>query len=123
MKLALFVSEDFKQALNKLSSKNLKLKTAYKLKNILKKQAEEATKYEELRLAAIKAHAETDEKGNVLQENGSATFKEEGYAKFVQELAELGSVEVEVEKLSLEELGDIEMTAIELFFLDGILSQ
>lgn len=123
MKLARLVDERLHVSLQKLSGEPLPLKTAFKLKGIIKLAREEFNKYEEVRKEALQRHGKKKEDGSLeILENGNVSFTEGGMQAFVVELNELAVVEVEIPTLSIAELGDkVSLSADDLESLDGVI--
>lgn len=122
MKLARLVDPKFHSALDKLATQSLPLKVAFRLKGITKTVREEFTKYEELRMDAIKKYGKKSEDGNlVLDASGNAQFEPEALQEFAKEVGALANEEVELQTIKLSELGDkITMTLEEIEWLDGL---
>lgn len=122
MKLARLVDPKFHSALDKLATQSLPLKVAFRLKGITKTVREEFTKYEELRMDAIKKYGKKSEDGNlVLDASGNAQFEPEALQEFAKEVGSLANEEVELQTIKLSELGDkITMTLEEIEWLDGL---
>lgn len=123
MKLARLVDEKLHNTLDKLTREPLPLKTAFKLKGIVKMAREEFSKYEEVRKEALQHHGKKNEDGSlVVNEAGNVQFTEEGIKAFVIQLNELTSMDVVVPTISIAELGNnITLTVDELEILDGLI--
>lgn len=122
MKIGKLVEPEFKKTLKKLSKEKIPVKAAFKLKGILLKVEDEAAKYEELRLEYLSKYADKDAKGDmIMNELGNAQITPENLAQFYKDMNELKEVEVDLESLSVSELGDkAEMSADDLIVLSGI---
>jgi len=123
MKLAKIIDDRFHIALNKLSGEALPLKTAFKLKGIMKQVREEYLKYDEVRREALSRHGEKNEDGSLkLDERENVQFSEEGLMAFTSELSELTNMELNIPTVNLSELGDkITITIEDAELLDGII--
>jgi translation initiation factor 2 alpha subunit (eIF-2alpha) len=122
MKLVKLTNDDFQKSLMKLSEQPLPAKTAFKLKGITKKVKEELTKYEELRNEALKRFGKKREDGSLdLADNGNVQFDTEQMHEFVQYIQEIVNEDVELATLSINDLGDISLTAEELLHLDDLI--
>lgn len=123
MKLALVVNKEFRAAVEKLAKQPLPLRTAYKLKTMMKRINEEHAKFEELRNEAVNLYGEKDADGVlVVQSNGSVNLDGPSMAAFSKELAELANMDVEIGTVKLSELGnDIQLTTEEIFYLDAMI--
>ncbi len=122
MKLSQLIDERVHSALQKLSTEPLPLRTAFKLKGIIKVVKEEFSKYEDVRKEALQRHGQKNEDGSLkVNDQGNVQFSAEGIQAFANEVGELTTLEVQVPTLTLAELGDkITLTAEDLESLDGI---
>jgi len=122
MKLFRIADNRFHLALSKLSNIQLPLKTAFKLKGIMKIVREEFAKYDEVRKEAIQKHALKKPDGSIkVDDNDNATFSDKGMKAFVAEINELGSLEVEVPTIKLSELSGLTLTLEEAELLDTLI--
>lgn len=123
MKLARLIDERFHIALNKLTKDALPIKTAFKLKGIIKITHSEYEKYDELRQETLNKYGSKNEDGSLkLDERSVVQFTQEGIQAFTKEINELTNVEVEIPTVKLSELGDtLRITAEELELLDGVI--
>jgi len=124
MKLSKIINPKFKDVLRKLVTEEMPIKTALKLKKISLTVEKSLTDYETVRLATIKKHAELDETGEPKSEEGNAVFSSvEARLAFGQELSEVLDLDIDVENLSIEELGDkVSISVVDLIILDDIIS-
>jgi hypothetical protein len=122
MKLANLIDPRFKQALTKLNQQQLPLKVAFKLKGAINSVDAELKKYEEVRMSALQKYGKKNEDGSLAaDENGNIPLEGDSAQNFVAELNELLSLEIELPKFTLSELGDkVTMSSEELFLLDFI---
>ena len=122
MKLVRITDDKFHAALNKLATKPLPLRTAFKLKGISKVVREEYLKYEDVRKEALQKHALKNEDGSIkVDDRQNAQFDEAGIKDFVREINELNSVEISVPTVKVSELGNIDITLTDVELLDGII--
>lgn len=123
MKLARLADDRFHMALQKLAEEALPLKTAFKLKGIIKASREEYVKYEDVRREALQKHGLKNEDGSLKMDDRSMVqFSPEGLQAFTKELNDLGTVEVNLPTLKLSELGDnIRVTVEDLDLLEGVI--
>ncbi len=119
MKITLGEILNGKNSLEKLISKEIKIKTAFKLSKLAKMVTEEMQLYEEQRIGLVKKY------GDEPDEKGATAVKPENNQKFIEELTELTGVEVELdfEPISVDELGDIEISAGDLSLIEKFLSE
>lgn len=124
MKLARLADERLHAALEKLSKQTLPLKTAFKLKGIIKTVKAEFEKYEQVRLEALQNNGLKNEDGSLkVDELGNAQFDQAGLQSFALQINELVSLDIEMATLTVEELGDsINITAEDLEALEGIVT-
>ena len=103
--------------LKELMGKSLKSRVAYKVARLAREVENEYKLYDEKRIDLIKKYANHDENGElILDEEGSFSVADENVAAFRKELMELMDVEIElnVDKLSLEELDGCDFTPSEM---------
>lgn len=125
MKLSKLVDDRFHVILHKLGEQSLPLKTAFKLKGIIKTSREEYIKYDEVRQGALQKHGLKNEDGSLkLDDRSVVQFSEEGMDAFRKELNELLEMEIELPTLKLSELGNnIQLTVEELETIDGVITE
>lgn len=125
MKLALIVNKDFRAALEKLSKQPLPLRTAFKLKGAMKKINEEFMNFEEIRNEALQRLGQKDEDGKlIVQSNGGINLSQEAVMQFNAEISELANTDVEVQKVTIAELGEnITLTTEELLYLEAMIDE
>lgn len=124
MKLARLADPRFHEALNKLAAANLPVKTAFKLKGVVKKVREEYSKYEEVRLAALNKYGKKKEDGSVeMNDKQEVQFAESAdMIKFATELQELSSVEIDLPTISLSDLGEnVTLNMDDVDMLEGLI--
>lgn len=123
MKLARLIDERLQAALDKLTASDLPLRTAFKLKGIIKVAREEYSKYEEVRKEALQRHGQKNEDGTLkINESNNVQFDEAGIKAFAIELNELATMDVALPTISISELGEkIVLSVEDLDALDGII--
>jgi len=123
MKLAKLIDQRLHATLQKLSSEPLPLRTAFKLKGIIKITREEFDKYEEVRKEALQRHGQKNEDGSLkVNDAGSVIFSDDGIKAFVAELNDLALVDINLPTIGLAELGEkISLSVEDLDLLDGII--
>ena len=105
MKIARLIDPQFHAALNKLTAGDLPLRTAFKLKGIVKTVNDEYAKYEEVRKAALQKYGKKKEDGSLdLTENQEVKFEGSSLKDFAMELTELAKEEIQLPTVSLSEL-------------------
>lgn len=123
MKLSRVANQEFRNCLMRLSKKPIPLKTAFKLKTIIKMVNEEHQKYEECRKEALNRLSEKDENGNIrLDESGRAKLSEENSKLFAKEFKDLLETQLEIPKIKASELGeDLKISTEELLLLEDLI--
>lgn len=123
MKLYNIVNPKFQDAMNKLSAEPLPLKTAYRLKGIVKKVKEESAKHEELRLDALQRYGRKKEDGSLeVGPTGEVSFEPENLKSFIKELSELNDSDVDFVGISMDDIGaNVRLSVEELVLLDGVI--
>jgi len=115
------------ESLNKLIDKEISIKTSYKISKLIKQLVNEYDIFEEKRMKLINKYAEKDEIGNVRvdKENNSVFILDNNKEKFNKEINELVNIKVEiiVEKVRLDDLGDIMVSPRDLFNLDFLFEE
>ena len=125
MKLKTIVAPQFSEALNRLAKAEVPVVVAYKLKTVIAKCLEEQKKFEDFRMALINKHAPKDEGGEIIKgEDGSYSVPESTKEAFLQEVAELLDIEIELAKIKVESLGSkIQITTLDLILLGDLLEE
>lgn len=105
------------QALGRVAQKDVEIKTALKIARILKGLNSEYETYEKLRVNLIKKYAKQKEGEEFLE------VPKEKLPEFSVELKELlqSKIELELQTIKIEELGDIKISSADLMSLEPIL--
>lgn len=112
----------FTASMQELLKKTLPVKTAFKLKTLTNQFNAELAKFGELRKAILDNNCKKNEDGSPnVDEHGNYQFDPENLGNVTKELNELLSIEVEFAPITLDELGNIDVTAQTLFDLEGII--
>lgn len=109
------------ETLQKLAGQTFKGKTAFQIARILKKLDEEIKTFNDTRAALINKYGKRNENGElIVDENGNCSLKEDGLVDFNKELSELLNtvIEVNAEKLNVEELSEGSFTPGEMIVLE-----
>lgn len=104
-----------------LSQKKLNMRMAYQLAKIIKEVQKEFELFQETRMKLINEYAERDEDGQLrVDENNNFTIPKEKIQDFQKELNELleMQVELQINKINLDELEDVEFTPMELIKIE-----
>jgi len=125
MKLGKLVDPQYQAVLRKLASQEIPLRTAFKLRGIIKTGNDEFAKYEEVRADALKRFGKRKEDGSLdADEKGTVALSEENMTQFVAELNALLSTDVDVGTIKISELGEkASLTAQELTILDDLITE
>ncbi len=123
MKLAQLVGSE--ESLVKLMALKLPVKVSYKLSKLVFKMQPDLKIWQEKRLELFKEYGDHDEKTDLY------TVKPENAVKFQEELAKLLDIDVDLdfapdkpfEKISVADLGNIEIESSTLINLDWLLSE
>lgn len=122
VKLALIVNPKFQEVLVKLSRSKIPLKTAFKLKGIVKTTQIEFEKYEDCRKQALEKYGSKDDNGELIVENGNIKLEGEALQSFAKDLSELANMEIQMDSIFIDELGDkCELTTEELINLGDLI--
>lgn len=123
MKLEKIVDKKFQKALNNLLQQNVPLKTAFKLRGLNNRVKEEIEKYEHCRHSALNKYGRKDANGKLEIVGKAVQFETDGMDKFLRELGELGSVDVDVGHINIADLGDdVALSVEDLEALDPVIS-
>ncbi|CAB4125180.1 hypothetical protein UFOVP53_75 [uncultured Caudovirales phage] len=124
MKLSKIINPKFKDLLRKLATSEVPVKTAVKLKTISQAVEKALTDYETVRVAIINKHAELNESGEPkADENNNAIFSSpESKIEFGQELSDVLNLDIDLDVISIDDLGDVVLlSAFDLVILEDIL--
>jgi len=109
-------------SLNKLIDKEISIKTSYKLSKLTRNLMNEYKLYEDNRVKLINKYAEKDEIGNVKinKEDNTIIILDVNRDKFNNEFVELINIDIEIEfeKIRLDDLGDVMISPRDLLNLD-----
>lgn len=125
MKLAKLVDPQYQTTLRKLAAQDIPLRTAFKLRGIIKSGNDELTKYEEVRADALKRFGSKREDGSLdADEKGTVNLSEDNMKLFVAELNALLVTDVSIGTIKLDELGDkCNINTTELLILDDLITE
>lgn len=110
------------EALQKLAGMELKAKLAFQVSRVLKAADKEIQAFNETRMSLIKKNGEKDENGELItDENGNCKIPPENIEEFSKELNDLlkDEVEINANKLKIDDLGEIEFTPAEITQLEA----
>ncbi len=119
MKVKLGRIKSLEKSLGKLSNTDIDIKIAYKLSRFLKQVVSESVLLEENRIKLVKKYScdPKDEK-----EKGQTSVNPDKEQIFFQEYGELLEEEIDIDfsLISIEELGDIKLSTLDVLNLEGI---
>lgn len=122
MKLARLTDARLHAALRKLSSAQVPLRVAFKLKGLQAKVDEELKKFDTVRQEALEKFGKKDADGKVVvKPDGTVEFEGDSLKEFAAQLNELGQTDIEVPTIKVDEIGDkVVLSADELMLLEGV---
>jgi len=105
----MILDPSFKTGLAKLATADLPMNVAFMLDDAVASIEAELQKYEKVRQTALRKYGKMKEDGNFeIDGNGNVLFKtEEDSLAFVREHVELVNTEVQVKKIKISDLGDL----------------
>jgi len=123
MKLSRLIDERFQTQLKKLMASKLPIKTAYKLRDIVRNIDKAIADYDAVRNTIIAKYAKKKDDGTVdVDANGKVQLDQEVLREFAKEIGELTSVDVEIAQITIDELGDkVDPTVDDLIDLDDLI--
>ena len=107
-----------------LSEKQLPIRVAFKIARLIRELDKENVTFENSRKAIIEKYAMRDETGKITQaDNGNIILQQDKIIECNNELNELLSTEVEInaDKISIEELEKIEMTPAQVYNIEAFI--
>ena len=118
MKVAMRELVGMKSSLQKLIGKDLPIKTAFKLGKLNKYLSDFYAIFDENNTKLFRKYGEEKEKNKII-------IKNENIHKFNAELEELMALEVEItlDKISLNELGDIQLSPLDISNLELLIEE
>jgi len=122
MKLAKLIDPLFQKTMQTLLKQPLPIKTAFKLRGIIRKIDEEVSKYEDVRKDALNKHGKKNTDGTLDLKAGVVQFEDGGANNFIKDISELTSMDIDLSTITIEELGeDLTLSTGDLIVLDGII--
>lgn len=122
MLLQTALNREFTEAASRLAAEPIPIRTAFKLKKLIAQINSEVQLYHEVRIEKLRAHAVLDEQGDIITlEDGNAKMTPEGHVAFISEMSDLGETKLSIEPLSIDELGDITISVLDLTILEGLI--
>jgi hypothetical protein len=123
MKLGKLVDPNYQAILRKLAAQEIPLKTAFKLRGILKVGNDEFAKYEEVRGEALRRLGDKKEDGSLdADANGTVKLSDDNMKIFIDELNALLALDINAGSIKISDLGDkVLLTTQELMILDDLI--
>jgi hypothetical protein len=109
-----------------LSTKSLPVKTAFKVARLIRELDKENTTFDESRRQIIEKYAERDENGIIKQTaEGNIQLQQDKIEECNNELVELlnTTIEINVDKISIDALGDIKITPAQMINLEAFIEE
>lgn len=124
MKIATILNPNVKNALTKLFNAHLPVTTAFKVKRLVISIDAETEKFNGLRNSLIEELGSKTETGEVSKdEKGNVNFADDKKAEFFKREAEIKNMDFLVSPIKLTELGNIALSANDLFALEDIIKE
>jgi hypothetical protein len=124
MKVGELLGPNVKVALTKLFQAHLPMAAALKIKRLVIAVDSELSKYDNMRATLIEEFALKDDKGDIIKDaKGNVDFTPENKTEFLKKEAELKEMDVLIQPLKIADLGEIPLSAQDLFSLDKILKE
>lgn len=117
---------DSAETMRKLSQESLKGKTAYHIARLLREIDKELTLFNETRGNLIKKYGDKDENGELkVDENGICQFTSEEMEKFYSEMNDIlnNIIELNANKITLDELEELDFTPSEMIILEPFIEE
>lgn len=122
MRLRQIINPNFKAAMSKLIKQDVPLRVAFKLKQTTKTMNDAIKHYDEIRKEALTKYGSKDINGEmIIDSGGNIAFEQDKLRIFNKEIEDLLNSDIEITKLSIEDLGDIRISADDLFLFDDFI--
>ena len=112
--------------LRKLTQQNFKARLAWQITRILKNMETEIQNFHDARNGLIQKYGELDEHGHlIIDDKGNSHIRKEELATFNKEMEELLSAKVDIngEKIKLEDLENCDFTPQEMSLLEALIEE
>ena len=109
-----------------VSTKTLPVKTAFRIARLIRELDKENTTFDDSRRKIIEKFAERDENNNMKQtEEGNIVIQTDKIEFCNKEMTDLLNmvVEVNADKLNIDDFGDIEITPIQMLAMDSFIEE
>ena len=100
-------------------------RTAFKVARLIRELDKENEMFDKQRIDIVTRYAKRDENGDMVEENNQVLIDDDKMQQFQDEFNALLDTEVEVnaEKLDIEDLGDIELTPKQIMNLEKFINE
>ncbi|MDD2496272.1 MAG: hypothetical protein PHS24_05215 [Bacilli bacterium] len=111
------------ESMSNLLQKEMPIKISYKLSKLNKKLVEEYQQFEESRKLLINKYALKDSEDNIVTQDNIVQFNQDNLVLFNDEFEELLNIEFEIdfECIKIDDLGDINISPIDLMILEDFI--
>ena len=108
-----------------IHSKPMPARTAFKVARLIRELDKENEMFDKQRIDIVTRYAKRDENGDMVEENNQVLIDDDKMQQFQDEFNALLDTEVEVnaEKLDIEDLGDIELTPKQIINLEKFINE
>lgn len=108
-----------------IHSKPMPARTAFKVARLIRELDKENEMFDKQRIDIVTRYAKRDENGDMVEENNQVLIDDDKMQQFQDEFNALLDTEVEVnaEKLDIEDLGDIELTPKQIMNLEKFINE
>lgn len=108
-----------------IHSKPMPARTAFKVARLIRELDKENEMFDKQRIDIVTRYAKRDENGDMIEENNQVLIDDDKMQQFQDEFNALLDTEVEVnaEKLDIEDLGDIELTPKQIMNLEKFINE
>lgn len=108
-----------------IHGKPMPARTAFKVARLIRELDKENEMFDKQRIDIVTRYAKRDENGDMVEENNQVLIDDDKMQQFQDEFNALLDTEVEVnaEKLDIEDLGDIELTPKQIMNLEKFINE
>ena len=108
-----------------IHNKPMTARAAFKVARLIRELDKENEMFDKQRIEIIKQYAKRDENGDMVEENNQVIIDENKLNEFEKEFNSLLETQVEVnaEKLNIEDLGDIQLTPQQTMSLEKFINE
>ena len=108
-----------------IHSKPMPARTAFKVARLIRELDKENEMFDKQRIDIVTRYAKRNENGDMVEENNQVLIDDDKMQQFQDEFNALLDTEVEVnaEKLDIEDLGDIELTPKQIMNLEKFINE